>query len=116
MATDTGNVDGTRVIRARVREFVIPPIHDGLVIGKAAPIGGVAVSKAVQLLVASPFEHMEVNDDVIGDVLVRVGIVRRIPREALVDFVLRRIKPLMGPEEILHLDLEAEITLEDKVK
>jgi len=50
------------------------------------------------------------------DVLIRSGIVRRVPKEALLDFVLRRIKPLMGADEILHLDLEAEVTLEDKLQ
>jgi len=116
MAIETDRSEGTRLLRARVREFVIPPIHDGLVIGKAAPIGGAAVRKAVQLLVSTPFEHIEVTDDVVGDVLIRSGIVRRVPKEALLDFVLRRIKPLMGADEILHLDLEAEVTLEDKLQ
>jgi hypothetical protein len=115
VAIGDGN-DGTRVLRARIKEFVIPPIHDGLVIGKTAPIGGAAVRKAIALLVAVPFEHLEVEDDVVGDVLVRAALVRRVNRESLLDFVLRRIKPLMGPEEIIHLDLEAEVTLEDKVR
>jgi hypothetical protein len=115
MAIETGALHGTRVLRARVREFVIPPIHDGLVIGKGAPIGGTAVRKAVQLLVATPFEHFEVADDVIGDVLIRTGIVRLVPKEAIIEFVLRRIKPLMGPDDILHLDLDAEILVEDKL-
>ena len=101
-------------LKVRIKEFAIPPIHDGLVLGKTSPIGCGAIRKAIDLLVPSPFEHIEVHDEVVGDVLVRSAILRRIPQEKLVAFVLRRIKPLMGPEEILHLDLDAEVTLEEE--
>lgn len=100
-------------LRARVREFGIPPIHDGLVVGKSSPIGCVAIRRALELLVAAPFEHIELqNDEVIGNVLVRGSILRRVPKDMLIKFVLEEIKPLMGPMEILHLDIEAQVTLE----
>jgi len=99
-------------VTARVKEFSIPPIHDGLVLGKRSPIGCVAIRKAVDLLVPVPFEHIEVDDDVVSDFLVRRSILRRIPKDKLIAFVLEKIKPLMGAEEILHLDMETELTLE----
>jgi hypothetical protein len=99
-------------VTARVKEFSIPPIHDGLVLGKRSPIGCAAVRKAIDLLVPCPFEHIEVEDNVISDVLVRATILRRIPKDKLIAFVLEKIKPLMSAEEILHLDLDTEITLE----
>lgn len=80
------------ILKARVREFVIPPIRVG----------------------SSPFVHFELQDEVISDIVVRQAILRRIPKERLIAFVLERIKPLMGPEEILHLDLEAEVLLEEE--
>ena len=101
-------------LRARIREFGIPPIHDGLILGKHSPIGCAAIRKAIDLLVASPFEHIEVEDDTIADIIVRSSILRRVPKDALTKFVLKRIKPLMGPDEILHMDLDAEITLDDE--
>lgn len=97
-----------------MKEFAIPVINDGLVLGRAAPIGCVAFRKALELLVTTPFEHIEMDDEVIGDILVRRAILRRLPREQLVAFVLQRLKPLMGPEEILHLDLTAEILIEEE--
>lgn len=97
-----------------MREFTIPLISDGLVLGRQAPIGSVAFGKALELLIVSPFERIEVEDDVIGDILVRKSLLRRMPRESLLEFVLQRIKPLMGPEEILHLDLTAEILIEEE--
>ncbi len=100
-------------LRARVTEFAYPPVHDGVVIGKRAPLGLEAFRKAIGLLVASPFEHVHVEDEVVSDILIRSAVLRRLDREKLVSFVLRQIKPLMNGEEILHLDLQTEIEIED---
>ena len=101
-------------VKVRVREFGVPPIHDALVLGKQSPIGCAAIRKAIDLLTTSPFEHIEVQDETVSDVLVRSSILRRVPKETLIAFVLERIKPLMGPDDILHMDLDTEITLEDE--
>jgi hypothetical protein len=103
------------LLKARVKEFSIPPISDGLVLGKDSPIGCVAIRRSLELLMVTPFEHIEVGDadDVVGDILVRQSLLRRISRERLVEFVLHRIKPMMGPEEILHLELTVEVLIED---
>lgn len=111
----TADDDGTsRTLKARVREFVIPPIQDGLVVGREAAIGSAALCRAIRLLVTSPFELVEVEDDVIGHLLVRSAILRRVPRAALVGFAVRKVKPLMGAEEILHLQIDAELSLEER--
>jgi len=102
------------IFRARLTEFVLPPIDDGLVLGKHSPIGHVAVGKALSLLSTTQFEHVPVEDDVIGDVLVRSAILRKINAEQLRKFVLEEIKPLMGPEEIIHLDLKIEIGIDQE--
>jgi len=99
-------------IKVRVREFGVPPIHDALVIGKQAAIGCAAIRKAIELLVASPFEHLEFKDDVISDIIVRSAILRRMPKEKLIAFVVAQVKPLMAADEILHLDLEVEVAME----
>ena len=110
----TPHVQAQHSLKVRVKEFGIPPIRDGLVLGRNSPIGCAAIRKAIDLLVTSPFEHIEIRDEIVSDLLVRSTILRRIPQEKLVNFVLQRIKPLMGPEEILHLDLDAEVTLENE--
>ncbi len=101
-------------IRARATEFVLPPIDDGLVLGCSSPIGHVAVGKALNLLTVTPFEHLEVDDEVISDILVRSAILRKISPEQLRDFVLKNIRPIMGPDEIVQLNLEVEVYLEGK--
>ncbi len=105
-----------QIIKARVREFVLPPIIDGLILGRLSPIGHVAVGKALALLTTTPFEHVPIEDDVIGDVLVRSAVLRKIDAETLRSFILKYVKPLMGPEEILHLELEAEVVIESPLR
>ncbi len=99
-------------LKARVREFGVPPIHDALVLGKRSPIGCTAIRKALEYLVACPFDHIEFEDDVISDIIVRSAIVRRVPKDRLIGFVVSQIKPLMAADEILHLDLDVEIGIE----
>ncbi len=101
------------LIRARVREVSLPPIHDALVLGRESPIGCAAIRKALDLVSVVTFKHFKVPDDVISDVLVRAPIVVLVPWPKLLGFILERIKPLMGPDDILHLDLETEVTVED---
>jgi hypothetical protein len=106
---------GSRQFQCRIHitEFDVPPVHDGLVVGRTSPIGCVAIRKALELLSARPFEHIEINDETIGDIFVRAAILRRLPKDRLISCVLEKVKPLMGPEEILHLNLEAAVTLEE---
>lgn len=108
-------VSTKHVLRARVHEFGIPPIRDGLVLGKASPIGCVAIRKALELLGDSRFVDIDPQDEVISNIIVRSTILQLIPKEVLIDFVLRRIKPLMAPENILHLHLETEVLLEEEI-
>ena len=100
-------------LRARVTEFGYPPVHDALILGLNAPQGTEAFKKGLGLLVSIPFEQLTIQDDVIGSVLVRSSVLRRISAEKFLDFVVRRVKPLMSPEEILHLDMSIEVELDD---
>lgn len=102
------------IIRAQLSEFSLPPITDGLVLGRLSPIGHVAVGTALNLLTTTAFEHLPIDDDVIGDVLIRSAILRKTSREQLIKFVLQEIKPVMGAEEIIRLDIKIEILLEVK--
>lgn len=105
--------EGKSRVRARVTEFSYPPVHDALILGVHAPQGSQAFKKGLGLLVSTPFEHLSVSDDVIGSVLVRTSVLRRISAEKFLEFIMRRVKPLMGPEEILHLDISVEVEIED---
>ena len=110
------STDGSSMfVKLRAREFMVPPIRDCLVIGKKAPIGFVALKKALALLHGAPFERLQSQGDVISDILVRTSILRKIPREKLIALVLARVEPLMGDDELVHLDIEVEVVLEEQL-
>lgn len=99
----------TAHMEARVRELKVPFIRDGLVLGKNARVGSFAVQKALHLLMDSTFAQLELEDDVVGDILIRKDLLLRIDQLDLVRFIHERIKPMMCGEEILELDLSIEI-------
>ncbi len=98
-------------LSARVGEYAIPPLKDMLVLGNQSPIGCIAMRRAIELLVKTPFEHIELQDDVISDILVRQHILRRVSREGLIEFVIGQLKPMMGPDEVLHAELDVSVFL-----
>jgi hypothetical protein len=100
-------------ITARIGEYAIPPLKDMLVLGKQAPIGCIAMRRAVELLIKTPFEHIEVEDDVISDILVRQHLLRRVSKDSLIDFVMTHVKPMMGVDEVLHAELDVSVFLSD---
>jgi hypothetical protein len=114
----TGSTGGeTKVrVRARVTEFGYPPVHDALILGVNAPQGTEAFKRGLGLLVSIPFEHISIKDDIIGSALVRSSVLRRISAEKFLDFIMRRVKPLMSAEEILHLDMNIEVDLDDDAR
>jgi hypothetical protein len=99
-------------LRARVTKFKVPLAHDGIVLGRLAPLGLEPFRRAIALLTTTAFEHIDVADEIIGDILVRGSLLRWIGRDELVEFVLRNVKPMMTGEEILHLDLDVEVDLD----
>jgi hypothetical protein len=98
-------------LSARITEYEIPPIRDALVLGREAPIGCHAVRRALSLLVKAPFAHIELDDETISDILIRESLLRRMPREQVIAFVLDHIKPMMGVDEVLQLNLEVEVNV-----
>ncbi len=100
-------------LSVRVNEFMLPPVTDGLILGKDAPIGFQAITKALNLLIADNLESIELEDDTISHVLVRRSILRRIPKDKLVAFLMERVKPLMCRKDVLRLDIKAEVILEE---
>lgn len=113
-ASDTVQ-EGFLVLRICVKEFKVPPVHDGLVLGRQSPIGPKAIEKSLGLLVPSRFQLIAVEDDTVGTVCIRRSILKRVSEEALVAFVLKHLKPLMSDEDILHMNVEVERIVEGRI-
>ncbi|MCQ8130278.1 hypothetical protein [Methylomonas rivi] len=100
-------------ISAQVAEYAIPPLKDMLVLGKQAPIGCIAMRRAIELLVTATYEHIEIEDDVISDILIRQRLLQRVSRDKLIDFVLTHVKPLMGIDEVMHAEIDVKVFLSE---
>ena len=96
---------------ATVSEYAIPPLKDILVMGKDAPIGCIAMRRALELLVKQPLVHIEIADEVISDILVRQSLLKRVGLSELTHFVVEQIKPLMSSDEILQGELDVSVYL-----
>ena len=68
MSTTSGD-HPTTTARLRARRFDVPPIRDGLVIGRKSPVGRVAIRNALALLRGDSFDDLRLDDDV-SDILV----------------------------------------------
>jgi hypothetical protein len=99
------------LIQARIKEFAIPPITDGLVIGRQGSIGAVALQKALNLLIPDHFEHITIDDEIVADVLIKSILLRRLTKDRLVKFIIEQIKPFMSSQDIVHVQLDLEISL-----
>jgi hypothetical protein len=104
-------------VRIRCQEFAMPPVRDAIVLGKNSPIGCEAMRKALMILQPTQFEHIELadKDDVIGDLLVRSSILKKIPVNKFVEPILKRLKPLMASDECLHLDVTSELMVDEQL-
>jgi len=104
-----------KLLRVRLRALEMPPIKDGLVIGIDAAIGGEAMARTLRLMTNEKFERLVLKDDVIEEVVVRTAILRKIGKDRLLAFVMRRVKPIMAESELLLLDIEVELVIEDSI-
>ncbi len=105
-----------QLIRVRVKALEIPPIKDGIVIGRDAAIGGEAMVRTLRLMTNEKFERFVMpKDDIIQDVILRSAVVRKLGKERVLKFVMDRIKPVMTETELLMLDIDIELVIEDTV-
>lgn len=98
-----------------MRALEMPPIKDGLVIGIDAAIGGEAMARTLRLMTNEKFDRLVLKDEVIEEVVVRTAILRKIGKDRLLAFIMRRVKPVMDETELLLLDIEVELVIEDSV-
>ncbi len=104
----------TRHVHVRVREFKTPPVNDGLILGRDAAVGCMAIRKTLELLSTCQFAHIEPDDEVVGDIIVREAILKRVPRDQLIRFILESVKPIMSSDEILEVDLDVMVEITGK--
>ena len=100
-------------VRVRLKALDIPPIKDGILIGKAAPIGPESMMRMLKLVGNDRFIHLTIKDDIIADIIIRESVLKKLKEEKLKEFILNRIKPMMSDSELLMLNMDIEVVVED---
>ena len=100
-------------IRVRLKALEMPPVKDGIVIGRSAPMGSEAMMRTLKLMSNERFVHLAIDDDVISDAIVRESVLKKLKQDKLTSFILSRIRPMMTDNELLLLDMDIEVVVED---
>ncbi len=99
-------------VRVRLKSLEIPPVKDGIVIGRLAPIGSEAMMRTLKLMSNESFVHLKVDS---ADVIVRESVIRKLREEKLTSFIQNRVLPYLAESELLMLDMEIEVVVEDTI-
>lgn len=110
MSAPVSNSSRRLHIEVRIARFALPPVESALVVGRAAPIGSVAMAKALEEMLPGAFERIEISgDDSVEAIIVRRAHLKRIPEERLVSFLLDNVRGLIDPAEMLRVTLDVEV-------
>lgn len=99
-------------LRVRFRTLEMPPIRDGVIIGKGAPVSSDAMMETLRLVSTERFYPVPVIDDTVGAIIVREGLLKRMQPSLIAEFVLSRVKPYMSYTEVLRLDVDVDTLVE----
>lgn len=101
--------------RVRCSTLELPPVRDGVVLGRAAPVSAETLVETMKLATTETFRVLPVNDDVVAALVIRESLLKKLDPVVVVDFVLSRIKQYMSDSEVLRLDFELETLIEGAV-
>lgn len=96
----------------KLREFDLPPIRDGVVIGRRAPIGPVALFDAVDRMLPGMYELVSIEaHPVVEAVIFRKCRAQLVDRDRLVEIFKRHAESLMSDTSIVQVELEGELSV-----
>jgi len=86
-----------------------------LVVGKRAPVGAIALSRALEDMTPGIYETVAVKHPVIEALIVRKADLKKLPEDEFISLLLRHSGDLMDETESLHVTLDIEIEIEEKL-
>lgn len=117
--TRFARVDGQRNrvhLTMEISRFRLPPVSSALVIGKRTGIGPKAMEKALAEMLPEAFELVPVEHPTIEAVLIRSMHLRRVPKDRLVQLIVRQAENLMDESEMLHFDLDVKVHTSEELE
>lgn len=92
----------------------LPPVSDILILGKKYPQGKNGVIKAFNFIAPDEFEMIEnIDHENVEGVLINKKILKKIPKDKLLEILEKNIYPFMHNGEAIKVDLNTKIILND---
>ena len=103
-------------LKIRLRHFYLPPVESALAIGKKAPIGPNAMSKALEEILPGTFKKIPVEHPTIEALILRESHLRLVPEKRLVALLVKHAESLMSDSEMLHIDINVQVRIEESLE
>ena len=100
----------------RLSRFHLPPVESALAIGRRAPIGANAMSKAMEEMMPGAFRKIVVEHATVEALLVREAHLNRVPEERLVPLLLSHVEAFMADTEMLHIDVQIQVRISETIE
>ena len=91
----------------------LPPFEDILILGSKCPLGKFGISKCLDLLSPDEFEFFEFDDETIGCILLNKRILKRMPKEEIVQILKKNVFPYIESGEIVKVNFPVKVTIKD---
>lgn len=101
-------------LKVDMQRFRLPPIDSALIIGTRAPIGPTAMAKSLEEMVPHEFERIDIEHPRIQTILVHAAHLRRIPKERLVEILVKQAEELIDETEMLHVALDIRVSVSEE--
>lgn len=99
-------------INLSFREINLPPFNDILIVGSQSKQGRMGLSKTFDYLVPMSFEMLEVDEDDVSVVFVSTKILKKIPREKIMDILREKVFPFVSKDELIKVDFKVTVNYE----
>lgn len=94
----------------RMSHFELPPVEGALIIGRKAPIGSLAMEKALTEMMPGTFVRVPVEHPIIEAVIVRQSHLKRIDHGRLIELLIRNSEDVIEETEALRVSIELELS------
>ncbi len=94
------------------QEIYLPPFKDILVLGRKSSHGTSSILESINFLSPDNFELIELDDEFIEALLVNKKLLRRIPRESILELLRKSVFPYIDRGEMVRVDLNVKLSYE----
>jgi hypothetical protein len=110
---DEMNIDMTHTsVSISFEPIRLPPFDDILVISKKCQHGQHGLTKCMNLLAPDDFDLFETVDDNVEAVMINKRILKRMPKEKILELLKLHVFPEISPGDLVKVDIDIHKTIQ----